>query len=300
MARRRKGRDIDGWLLVDKPAGLTSAAVVNKARWLLQAKKAGHAGTLDPAATGLLAIAFGAATKCVPLIADALKAYEFTVRWGAATNTDDAEGEVIATSASRPTAAQIAAALPAFTGDIRQVPPKFSAVKIDGQRAYKLARDGEEVEIEPRPLHVEELALLDRPDPDHARLRMVCGKGGYVRAIARDLGAALGCLGHVADLRRTWSGPFTVEEAIDWPLEPDAGDVEAALLPLSAGLADVDEVRVASVNLGPLRNGNPVEVIWSETENGGRCWASVSGIPIALGTYRFGHFHPTRVLNAAE
>ena len=300
MARRRKGRDLTGWLLVDKPAGLTSAAVVNKARWLLKARKAGHAGTLDPAATGLLVIAFGAATKCVPLIADALKAYEFTIRWGAATNTDDAEGEVIATSADRPDAAAITAALPAFTGDISQVPPKFSAVKIDGQRAYKLARDGDNPDIAARPLYVDELTLLDCPDADHSRLRLVCGKGGYVRAIARDLGAALGCHGHVTGLRRLWSGPFSLEDAVDWPVEPDPAIIEAALLPLADGLTDVDEVRVAQANLGPLRNGNPVEAIWSETKDGGHCWASVSGIPIALGTYKFGFFHPTRVLEITE
>jgi len=298
-ARRKKGRNLSGWLLVDKPAGLTSAAVVNKARWLLDAKKAGHAGTLDPAATGLLVIAFGEATKCLPFISDAAKAYDFTVRWGQATNTDDAEGQVIATADTRPSNQDILTALPALTGDIMQVPPKFSAVKIDGQRAYKLARDGEDLQLAARPLQVDALDLLDSPDPDHARLRLVCGKGGYVRAIARDLGAALGCHGHVATLSRIWSGPFTLDTAIDWPEDPDPVTVEAALLPIEAGLSGVDEVRVADANLGPLKHGNPVEVTWSECENGGLCWASVSGIAIALGTYKFGHFYPNRVLNSA-
>ena len=163
MARKRKGRDISGWLVVDKPAGPTSTAVVNKVRWAMQARKAGHAGTLDPEATGVLAVALGEATKTVPYVTDALKAYRFAVKFGAATNTDDAEGEVIATSDQRPSDEEIKAALGAFVGDIMQVPPQFSAVKIDGQRAYKLARDGEDVEIAARPLWVEELVLTDRP-----------------------------------------------------------------------------------------------------------------------------------------
>lgn len=192
MGRRKKGRDIHGWLIVDKPAGLTSTAVVNKVRWALDAKKAGHAGTLDPDATGVLAIALGEATKTVPYITDALKSYRFSVKFGAATNTDDAEGEVIATSDNRPTDDAILEALRGFEGDIMQVPPKFSAVKIDGERAYKRARDDEDFEIEARPLYVDELVLIERPDADHAIIDMVCGKGGYVRAIARDLGEALG------------------------------------------------------------------------------------------------------------
>src|SRR6056297_1096269 len=168
MARKRKGRDVNGWLVVDKPAGMTSTAVVNKVRWALQAKKAGHAGTLDPDATGVLAVALGEATKTVPYITDALKAYDFMVRFGQATNTDDAEGEVIATSDTRPSDDDIKETLHSFVGDIKQVPPQFSAVKIDGERAYKRARDGEEMELAARPLWVEELTLVDRPDPDHA------------------------------------------------------------------------------------------------------------------------------------
>ena len=197
MARKKKGRDISGWIAIDKPAGMTSTAVVNKVKWAFGANKAGHAGTLDPEATGVLAIALGEATKTVPYITDALKAYEFTVTLGVATNTDDAEGEVIAHSDLRPSDDQIKDQLNAFLGDIQQVPPKFSAVKIDGERAYKLARDGEEITLEARALYVDSLIMLDRPDADHVVLEMVCGKGGYVRCIARDLGAALGCYGHV-------------------------------------------------------------------------------------------------------
>ena len=218
MGRRRKGRDISGWLVVDKPAGITSTSVVNKVRWAFDAKKAGHAGTLDPDATGVLAVALGEATKTVPYITDAMKAYSFIVRLGQATNTDDAEGEVIAESDARPTDDEIRAALGPLTGDIMQVPPQFSAVKIDGERAYKRARDGEEMELAARPLFVEELNLVARPDADHVELEMICGKGGYVRSIARDLGAALGCHGHVVSLRRVWSGPFEAEDGVSLDL----------------------------------------------------------------------------------
>lgn len=215
MARRKKGRDISGWLIVDKPAGVTSTTVVNKVRWALDAKKAGHAGTLDPTATGVLAIALGEATKTVPYVTDAMKAYRFTMRLGSATNTDDTEGEVIATSDTRPTDAEIIAALPAFTGNIEQVPPQFSAVKVDGERAYARAREGEEMDLKSRPLLVESLQMISR-DGDLLVLEMVCGKGGYVRSIARDLGATLGCLGHVDHLRRIWSGPFEPSDGLDW------------------------------------------------------------------------------------
>ena len=201
MGRRKSGRDISGWLVIDKPAGMTSTAVVNKVRWAFDAKKAGHSGTLDPEATGILAVALGEATKTVPFVTDALKAYRFTVRWGAATNTDDAEGEVIDTSDERPTAQAINAALNAFVGDIEQVPPAFSAVKIDGERAYAKARAGEDVTLAARPLFVESLTLVSQPGSDHAEFEIVCGKGGYVRSIARDLGEALGCFGHVVTLR---------------------------------------------------------------------------------------------------
>ena len=300
MGRRKKGRAISGWLVVDKPAGLTSTTVVNKVRWAFDAQKAGHAGTLDPAATGILAVALGEATKTVPYITDALKAYRFTVRFGQATNTDDAEGEVIATSDLRPTDAQILAALPDFVGDIEQVPPQFSAVKIDGQRAYKLARDGEDVEIAARPLYVESLTLSERPDPDHAVLEMVCGKGGYVRSVARDLGQKLGCQAHVTVLRRIWSGPFELEDAVSLEtVEAEARTpaLDARLLPLETGLADLPELRATAEGAARLRNGNPGLVLTSEAEYGDEAWASHDGRPVAVGIYRAGELHPTRVFN---
>lgn len=298
MARKRKGRDISGWLVVDKPAGMTSTAVVNKVRWAFEARKAGHAGTLDPEATGVLAVALGEATKTVPYITDALKAYAFTVRLGQATNTDDAEGEVVSSSDQRPDDAQIKDALGRFIGEIMQVPPKFSAVKIDGQRAYKLARDGEDVDLTARPLWVEELLLVDRPDPDHVTLEMVCGKGGYVRSIARDLGEALGCYGHVRELRRVWSGPFdaadglTVEQIDQLARTPELDD---HLRPIRDGLSDLPELKCTPEGAAKLRNGNPGMVLAADVEYGDEAWASLDGQPIAVGIYKAGQLHPSRV-----
>lgn len=303
MARKRKGRDISGWLVVDKPAGLTSTAVVNKVRWALDAKKAGHAGTLDPEATGVLAVALGEATKTVPYITDALKAYTFTVRLGQATNTDDAEGEVIAQSDARPTDEQIKEALLPFLGEIMQVPPKFSAVKIDGQRAYKLAREGEDVQIEARPLWVEELIMLDRPDADHVVLEMTCGKGGYVRSIARDLGTALGCYGHVKELRRIWSGPFDAEDGISLERIDELAkspELDQYLRPLEEGLADLPELKCTPQGAVRLRNGNPGMVVATDVEYGEEAWASLDGKAVAVGIYKSGELHPSRVFVQPE
>lgn len=300
MARKRKGRDISGWLVIDKPAGPTSTAVVNKVRWAMDAKKAGHAGTLDPAATGVLAVALGEATKTVPYITDALKAYEFTVRLGVSTNTDDAEGEVLHTSDLRPDDAAIKDALAGFIGDIEQVPPQFSAIKIDGERAYKRARDGEEMELAARPLFVESLLLIDRPDADHVTLEMVCGKGGYVRSIARDLGAALGCYGHVRELRRTWSGPFEATDGLtldDIDKLAKSPELDAHLMPLEKGLDDLPEVKATAEGATRLRNGNPGMVIGSDVEYGDECWASFDGQAVAVGRFKAGELHPSRVFN---
>jgi len=296
----RKGRDISGWLVVDKPAGPTSTAVVNKVRWAFGAKKAGHAGTLDPEATGVLAVALGEATKTVPYITDALKAYTFTIRLGQATNTDDAEGEIIATSDARPSDDQIKDALAPFIGDIMQIPPKFSAVKIDGQRAYKLARDGEDVDIAARPLWVEELLLVDRPDADHVTLEMTCGKGGYVRSIARDLGAALGCHGHVTRLRRIWSGPFDAADGITMDQVEELAkspELDTFLRPLEEGLADLPELKCTPEGAARLRNGNPGMVLASDVEYGDEAWASHDGRAVAVGVYKAGELHPSRVFN---
>ncbi len=303
MARKKKGRAISGWLVVDKPLGLTSSAVVNKVKWAFDAQKGGHAGTLDPDATGVLAIALGEATKTVPYITDAEKAYRFTIRLGQATNTDDAEGEVIATSEMRPSDADILAALPKFTGQIMQVPPQFSAVKVDGERAYKRARDGEEMDLAARPLFVESLELVERPDADHAVLEMVCGKGGYVRSMARDLGAELGCYAHVTQLRRVWSGPFEVEDAIPFKiLDEMAKDpaLDEYLMPISVGLQDLPEVHLTPEGAARIRNGNPGMVLAANLEYGDECWASYQGTPVAIGIYKAGELHPSRVFVLGE
>ncbi|TVQ59462.1 MAG: tRNA pseudouridine(55) synthase TruB, partial [Rhodobacteraceae bacterium] len=300
---RRKGRAVDGWLVIDKTEGVTSAQVVAKARWAMGAQKAGHAGTLDPLATGVLAIAFGEATKTVPYVTDALKAYRFTVRWGETTDTDDAEGRVIATSAARPTDAAITAALPAFTGEILQTPPQYSAVKVDGERAYALAREGETLELAARPLWVESLALTARPDADHAVFEMVCGKGGYVRSVARDLGAALGCGGHVTALRRLWSGPFDAEDAISFAQIDElrhSGALESHLLPVATGLDDIPALAVPAAAAAQLRQGRPAPVAGGDLRYGDEAWASLDGAPVAIGVYRAGQLHPNRVFNLGK
>ena len=260
----RKGRPVTGWLVIDKPAGIGSTDIVNKLRWLLKAKKAGHAGTLDPAATGVLAVAFGEATKTVPYVMDGDKRYRFTVRWGAETNTDDTEGEVTVTSAHRPTADDIDAVLDEFEGEIMQTPPVFSAIKIDGNRAYDLARAGEEVVLEARPVVIHRLDLIDCPDADTAVFEAECGKGTYVRSLARDIGRRLGSAGHVIALRRLCVSPFAEADLV--PL----ADIEAArgsdepqsvyglLTPVEAALADLAEINITADQAVRIRNGNPV------------------------------------------
>jgi tRNA pseudouridine55 synthase len=235
----------------------------------------------------------------VPYITDALKCYRFTMRLGVATSTDDAEGAVIASSAHRPTDAEIAAALPAFRGDILQVPPQFSAVKVAGERAYDLAREGEALELAARPLWVQSLQLIARPDADTLELELVCGKGGYVRAIARDLGAALGCHGHVLALRRTWSGPF--EAAAGVSLETverlaRTSELDAMLLPLQTGLAGLPELKATAEGASRLRHGNPGTVL-TGADFGEPAWASFQGQPVAVGVYKAGELHPVRVFN---
>src|SRR5262245_39703061 len=246
MARRKKGRAIHGWLVLDKPAGITSTQAVGAARRLFDARKAGHAGTLDPLATGVLPIAFGEATKTVPYAVDGAKHYRFTVRWGAATNTDDAEGEITSRSDLRPSRAAIEAVLARFTGEVLQVPPAFSAIKVDGNRAYDLARSGEAVALEARRVVIDWLTLLQMPDRDTATFEARCGKGTYVRALARDMGAVLGCYGHLIALRRTRVAPFDEAQAVGRAeLEAAAQEGDAALkallLPIEAALQELAE-----------------------------------------------------------
>ena len=300
MGRVKKGRAVSGWVIIDKPAGIGSTTVVNKVKWAFQAQKAGHAGTLDPDATGVLAIALGEATKTVPFVTDGLKGYQFRVAFGAATSSDDASGTVLETRDTRPSDVQIAEALAAFRGDILQVPPQVSAVKVDGERAYDLARDGIEMDLVARPLWVERLEMLGRPDADHVDLEMICGKGGYVRSIARDLGQALGCLGHVAWLRRTWSGPFeaagaTTLEEIERLARTN--EIDSLLRPLELGLADLPELPATPEGAARLRNGNPGMVLTSSVDGGDEAWASYQGRAVAVGVYKSGELHPSRVFN---
>ena len=261
--RRKKGRPVSGWLILDKPHDMGSTEAVSKCRWLYQAQKAGHGGTLDPLATGVLPIAFGEATKTVPYIMDAEKRYRFTARWGATTTTDDAEGAVIATSDVRPSPVEIEAVLERFTGEIEQVPPQFSAVKIDGERAYDIARDGETAALEARVITVHELYIVDTPSPDETVFEAVTGKGAYVRALVRDMAKALGTEGHVSSLRRLAVGPFRVEDGVTIDqLEALTllEDRDAALTPIAEALSGLPQAAIDGPQAEKLRRGQPAVI----------------------------------------
>ena len=296
----RKGRNISGWLVIDKPRGMTSTSVVNRVRWAFSARKAGHSGTLDPDATGVLPVALGEATKTIPYVVDALKTYRFTIRFGLATTTDDAVGEVVAVSDERPTDDGIRAALDLFVGDIMQVPPKFSAVRVAGRRAYSLAREGQDPAVKARPLRVESLLMLDRPDQDHATLEMTCGKGGYVRAVARDLGVTLKCHAHVVDLRRICAGPFDLHHGIclaEILRLAETPSLDARLRPLEEGLAGLQRLECTPEGAARLRNGAPGAVRPARLAYGTVAWAVFGQTPVAVGVYRGGELHPSRVFN---
>ncbi len=299
MARRRKGNPVHGWLILDKPSGIGSTPLVGKTKWALQAQKCGHAGTLDPLATGVLALALGEATKTVQYVMDGDKSYRFTVRWGIATNTDDSEGEPVNTSDLRPTRDQIEAAIPQFIGEIQQIPPAYSAIKINGERSYALARKGETPELSARPIRMDSLALVDQPDADTAIFEMTCGKGGYVRAIGRDLGQSLGCFGHITQLRRTRTGPFTLDDAISLETLEEMRHTpvsSARLISVATGLDGVPALAVTEAQANQLRNGQAVPVAVSGLDYGSTAWASFNGVPVAIGQFRSGLLHPERVL----
>ena len=304
---RRKGAPISGWLNVDKPVGPSSSAVVGRVRRALGAAKVGHGGTLDPLASGVLPIALGEATKVIGFVVDAEKRYRFTVRWGAARSTDDAEGEVIEESAARPSDAAITAALPAFTGTIEQVPPRFSALKLDGKRAYALARAGEPVELAPRRVEIRELILVERPDADHAVLEVACGKGTYVRSLARDLARTVGTVGHVAALRRLAVGGFRVEAAITLDFLVDRGHSAAAferLLPILTPLADIPAVAVTGAEAELIRNGQAVPAAGLDRpgsqlpfRDGDVVSVTTGELPVAMARIDSGRLRPVRVFN---
>ncbi len=305
MTRRKKGKPVHGWLVLDKPAGMTSTQAVGTVRRAFDAQKAGHAGTLDPLATGILPIALGEATKTVPYAVDGLKEYRFTVRWGVQTDTDDAEGSPVATSDARPERAAIEALLPGFTGEIEQTPPAFSAVKIDGERAYDLARAGEAVELEARPVFIDLLALVDCPDRDTAVFAAQCGKGTYVRSLARDMGRALGCRGHVIALRRTRVGAFEEAHAVALDelaaaAETGEGALQALLRPVETALADLAVLRVSREDTVRLLRGQSVLVRGQDLPPPGPAYATCKGHLVALGLVEKGQLRPTRVFNFGE
>jgi tRNA pseudouridine55 synthase len=294
--KRSSRLEIDGWINLDKPAGVSSTQAVGRLKFLFNARKAGHAGTLDPLASGVLPVAFGEATKTVPVVQDGAKSYRFRVRWGEESATDDAEGAIVARSDLRPSRAEIENLLPRFVGAILQTPPTFSAIRIAGARAYDLAREGETFAIEPRPIHVYRLELVSA-EPDAAVLEAECGKGAYVRAIARDLGRALGCYGHVIELRRTRVGPFSVRTAIPLDRLPDdAGLMAQAILPLQAGLAEIPALPIDRSAVAILRRGQKL-LLRGAAPAHGRAYVECFGTPVAFGVVEDGYFVSTRVFN---
>jgi tRNA pseudouridine55 synthase len=301
MARRKKGNPVHGWVVLDKPIGMTSTQAVGAVRRLFDAQKAGHAGTLDPLATGILPIALGEATKTVPFAVDGEKAYRFTVRFGVETDTDDAEGQVVRASEVLPTLEDIENILADFTGEISQVPPAFSAIKVDGERAYDLARAGEDVVLEPRWIVVDDLRLIDMPDAATAVLEAECGKGTYVRALARDIGRALGSAGHVIALRRTRVGSFDEQMSVqiaDLHDAAEAGDIGSLLQPVEAALDDLPGLSVGPNDAANLARGQAVLVRGRDAPVlNGAAYAHFKGRILALGELEKGAFRPTRVFN---
>lgn len=301
MSRQRikKGRPISGWIILDKPVGIGSTQCVSKIKWLYQAAKAGHAGTLDPLASGMLPIALGEATRTVPYIMDGQKTYRFTVTWGAQTNTDDTQGEVTNTSDKRPTKGEIVALLPKYIGSIEQVPPQFSAIKIDGERAYKKARDGEEVEIKSRIVEIETLELVDVTE-ETATFEVLCGKGTYVRSLARDMGRDLECYGHITELRRTSVAPFLEEDLIPLDqlveLEGNLEQLDAEIFTTGTALDEVVEVPVTKEQVHRLRLGNAIVLRGRDAiAHADEAFASSGDELIALGEVDKGQFKPKRV-----
>ena len=315
MARKRKGRAVSGWIVLDKPYDLGSTQAVSRVRRLYEAQKAGHAGTLDPLATGILPIALGEATKTVPFLMDADKTYVFTIEWGASTATVDREGEVVARSDVRPAPEAAAEALKAFVGEIQQVPPAFSAIKVDGERAYDLAREGVEVELKARTVTIHSAVVSAVPDADHIEITIACGKGTYVRSIVRDLAVALGACAHVSALRRTRVGPFGAEEAISMEnleLLIHKGAGSEAILPVETALDDIPALAVTTEDAFRLKQGRSIVLLPRQVETlrplltprtiGGQdasrtVLATHGGQATALCEMRAGQLSPTRVFH---
>jgi tRNA pseudouridine55 synthase len=306
--KKRDKHDVHGWVVLDKPVGMTSTHAVSVVKRLFSARRAGHAGTLDPLASGALPIALGEATKTVPFVMDGRKLYRFTVRWGEERDTDDAEGRVVARSDQRPTADAIKALLPSFTGCIQQVPPRYSAIKIEGERAYDLARDGETVELTARPVEIGRLELVSSSDADHVVLEAECGKGTYVRSLARDLGRTLGCFGHVSALRRSAVGPFGEEtmilleqlEALCHRAAIGEASLADALMPVETALDDIPALAVSRADAARLQRGQAVLLRGRDAPNfRGTIYVTVSGQLLALAELDSGEIVPKRVFNLA-
>ena len=307
MGRKHCGKAIHGWIIIDKPGGLSSNAVVGRVRRLTGAAKVGHAGTLDPMATGVLPMALGEATKIVSYLMDGAKAYRFTVRWGEQRDTDDAEGEVVATSDARPAKEQILAVLGNFIGDIEQVPPVFSAIKIEGKRAYALARADQAPEMKPRTIHIEDLKLLSVVDADHAEFEAVSGKGAYMRSLARDLGTALGTVGHIAQLRRIAVGPFDEKQAISLDkLESlrHSAPLSEHLLPVETVLDDIPALALTETEARKLSQGQAIPVLpvasrspFKNIGQGDVVRVMAEGRLVALAKINGGEIRPFRVMN---
>ncbi len=305
--RRKRGRPLDGWLIIDKPGQMTSTDVVNRVKRGFDAQKAGHGGTLDPLATGVLPIAFGSATKTVPYVMDGTKLYRFTLRLGEARDTDDADGAVVAESAMRPTDDALRAALPAFTGDIMQVPPVYSAIKVAGERAYDMAREGRAPVLEARPARVDRFELVERPDADRAVFEVQSGKGVYMRSLARDLAAACGAVGHIAALRRLRVGPFLERDAISldkaMPAEDTARSSPDLLLPVLTALADIPALALTDEEAVLLTQGQAISLLTlmgripgQADPAGGLARAMAGGRVIGLCRLDEGWLRPERIL----
>ncbi|WP_457798969.1 tRNA pseudouridine(55) synthase TruB [Methylocystis sp. S23] len=297
MSQRKSNRAVvDGWVVLDKPVGLTSTQAVSRLKRIYNAQKAGHAGTLDPLASGILPVAFGEATKTVPFVQDGEKAYRFTVKWGAETNTDDSDGEIARTSAKRPERAEIERLTPQFLGDILQTPPQFSAIKIGGERAYDLAREGERVDLKARAVTIHSLTI-EAFSPEETVFYMECGKGAYVRAVARDLGRLMDCYGHVTALRRTRVGPFVEEDSYTLDEIEGQGMAGEALLSVEAGLSELPCVVVDRDAAARLRRGGSVILRGRDAPAEGVVYAACGGVPVAFGEVVEGALEPSRVFN---
>lgn len=312
MGRKARGREISGWVNLDKPRELGSTPAVAAVRRMFDAKKAGHAGTLDPLASGILPVALGEATKTVQFMQAAQKTYEVRLRWGAATQTDDVEGEIIETSDHRPSAQDIVAALPHFTGDIMQTPPAYSAIRKDGVRAYKLARAGESVELAPRPVRIDAITLIDSASPDACTLQVVCGKGVYIRSFARDLALYLGTVAHITALRRTRVGPFNEKNAIGLEkleslrhIVPDLAALDAHVLPLMTVLDDIPALAVSEQQASRIRQGQAISLVdlsgtrvaVADGETTSQFVAVHDDLPVAICMCKDALVHPVRVFN---